>query len=99
MKLIGTDTIFLQKLTCENFRFDVALLWLDEVVDLGLYTPVCLPQPGEKFVGETAVALGETCFLVSLSPNSTLLELWIKKSQNCGFFFSSLSKYNLDITF
>jgi len=41
-----------------KLRFDVALVYLDEEVDLSIYTPVCLPQSSVNFSGKRALAYG-----------------------------------------
>ena len=38
---------------------DIALLKLSESVDLSVYTPVCLPNTGDDFIGKTALVYGK----------------------------------------
>ena len=38
---------------------DIALLKLSEVVNLSVYTPVCLPNTADNFIGKTAWVYGE----------------------------------------
>ena len=42
-------------LTSEN---DVGLVKLTTPADISIYTPVCLPQPGSVFTGQTATVTG-----------------------------------------
>ena len=41
-----------------TFDYDIAILELDEEVDLKIYTPACLANKGDKFIGQTATAAG-----------------------------------------
>ena len=46
MKLVGFQPKKTIINTCNNLDNDIALLELGEKVDLGTYTPVCLPKKG-----------------------------------------------------
>ena len=42
-----------------NKRWDIALLKLADRVDLKKYTPACLPESDERFLGDTGFAYGK----------------------------------------
>ena len=44
---------------------DIALLKLSKKVNLNIYTPICLPNPGDDFTDEKAWATGKTVGLIS----------------------------------
>ena len=52
--------------TTEN---DIALLKISEAVDLSVYTPICLPNTGDDFIGKTALVYGK---LVRISLGLTM---------------------------
>ena len=41
-----------------TFDYDIAILELNEEVDLKIYTPACLAKKGDNFSGQTAIAAG-----------------------------------------
>ena len=41
-----------------TFDYDIAILELNEEVDLKIYTPACLAKKGDNFIGQTATAAG-----------------------------------------
>ena len=41
-----------------TFDYDIAILELNEEVDLKIYTPACLANKGDNFFGQTATAAG-----------------------------------------
>ena len=51
---------------------DIALMRLSQAVDMRIYTPVCLPSPGETYVGLTGWVYGAPFFLIKgqKNPNS-----------------------------
>merc|ERR1711988_1141256 len=52
---------------------DIALVELDEEVDLSVYTPVCLPRRGQSFDNKPAVAIGWGATKYGGRPNPVLL--------------------------
>ena len=40
-------------------KYDIALIKVAQEVDLQVYTPVCLPSPGQDFTGKTAWVYGQ----------------------------------------
>ena len=54
---------------------DIALVELDEEVDLSVYTPVCLPRRDQSFDNKPAVAIGQRKVWFILDVNLSLVRL------------------------
>ena len=59
-KTVGVSKIIRhQNYSTEDSSNDIALFKLKEEVDLNVYTPACLPEIGQSFVGAKAWVYGE----------------------------------------
>ena len=69
---------------------DIALVELDEEVDLSVYTPVCLPRRDQSFDNKPAVAIGQrkVCFI--LDENLSLVRLGSRQVEGTTLPFQTL---------
>eukprot|EP00092_Neocalanus_flemingeri_P005011 GFUD01005388.1.p1 GENE.GFUD01005388.1~~GFUD01005388.1.p1 ORF type:complete len:490 (-),score=75.79 GFUD01005388.1:64-1533(-) len=61
-----------------GYSYDIALLKLSEAVDLDVYTPVCLPNTGDNFIGKIALVYGWGRTSASGPVSTKLMEVDVK---------------------
>merc|ERR1711988_1227865 len=80
----------------EGVMHDIALVELDEEVDLSVYTPVCLPRRGQSFDNKPAVAIGWGATKYGGRPNPVLLgaKLTVRPNSKPGYVRTDNGKEN-----